>query len=309
MVPRERFSLTRDCLEHIYAFTEIPFEMILVDVGCPKVVAEKLDAWQKKHANLKIVRTPEFVYPYEAKNIGVKHLPADTEWVVFIDSDVMVYPHWLTRLLDAAKETSARVLHPLFLFDHQQEVTIHMADGLAKSFRKGGKDVIQPIMNYVGMRITDVPKLTRKESWFLEFHTFMVRRDLLKEMGDFDPVMLSEDVNWSLRLRENNPDEKIIFEPDSVTKYIAGPPFKNYDLPYFRFRWDSTTVDKSNAFCKKRWPQVMDSYWDSKKRWAAFHSSRVHPLFTVKQQWNKLRIETTELLDRARRKAGRLIGV
>jgi hypothetical protein len=199
------------------------------------------------------------------------------------------------------------VLHPLFLFDHLQEISIHMADGLARKFKKGGKEVIQPVMNYVDMRITDIPKLARKEGEFLEFHMFMVRHDLLRKMGEFEPVMLSEDVHWSMKLRELYPDEKIIFEPESVTKYIAGPPFKKYDLPYFKFRWDPKAVTASNEFCKKRWPQVLPAYWDSKAKWAKFHLSRVSPMFLPKQKWNKLRIETSELWGRATRKAGRLM--
>jgi GT2 family glycosyltransferase len=309
MVPRERFSLTRDCLEHIYSFTEEPFELVLMDLGCPAEMVEKMKAWESSHPNMKIVRTEKYIYPYEAKNIALKHISPDTEWVVFVDSDVMVYPHWLTKMLEAANETGARVIHPLYLFEFQNEVTIHMADGILKPFKRNGKTEYQGVMNLVGMRMTLFPKLVRKESDFLEFHVFMIRRDLLKEMGEFEPISLAEDVNWSLRLHEFKKDEKIIFEPASIIKYIAGPPFKKCDLPYFRFRWSSEAIERSIVFLRKRWPQIMPSYWDGKVKWAYFHAGRVNPLFIPKQQWNRFRNETSQLLVRARRKAGRLMGV
>lgn len=286
IVPRERFSLMETCIEHIYAFTPETFELIVIDPASPPFVSEKLKKWEKRNANCRVIRSERFLYPYEAKNLAVQRLSPETKWVVFVDSDVKVSPHWLTWFLRAGEETGARVIHPLYLIEQKRDTAIHMADGQMQVFPKNGGAVIQPVMNFVGMNICNASSFVRQESTLLEFHTFMVRADLLKEMGDFQFFTLAEDVNFSLRLRGKN--EKIIFEPRSVITYVAGPPFENFDLPYFKFRWDPKVGADSVARLKSRWPSVKAPYWNGKLEWAKFHRSRVSPWFVPRSYGSRL---------------------
>ena len=279
VVPRERYSLTETCIEHIYAHTRESFELIVIDTNSPAWLAERLKKWEKHKPNCRVIRLNRFVYPYEAKNIAVHQLSPQTEWVVFIDSDVKVSPGWLHWFLDAARQTGARVFHPLYLFEQKnQDISIHMADGIIKTSQKNGKTLMQPVMNYVGLNICNASEFVRKESDFIEFHTFMIHRDVLKKIGEFEPITLSEDVHYSFRLREIG--EKIVFEPRAVITYVAGPPFEKYDLPYFKFRWNLAKAEESNRLLINRW-NVLDAYWKGKLEWMRFHRSRISPLFYV----------------------------
>ena len=280
IVPRERHSLILRCVEHIYAFTPQPFNLIVVDPNGPKEISEGLKKWEAKHSNLKVLRSDKFLFPYEAKNWAIENLSPETEWVVFLDNDVMVSPHFLAWMLKAVQETGARVVHPLYLIQQAGgDTSIHMADGVIQKGQKNGKHLIQPIMNFVGMNIANSGKFVRKDSGFLEFHAFMVRRDLLNELGKFEPMTLSEDVHYSLKLLEKG--ERVIFEPNAVITYIAGPPFEKYDLPYYRFRWDPKKGIESSNWLKKRWPNVLEAYWNIKLKWMHFHRQRIEPWFPI----------------------------
>ena len=286
IVPRERFSLTERCIEHIYAFTQEPFELIVIDSNSPKWLGERLKKWESKHKNCRVIRTDRFVYPSEAKNMVVQNLSAETEWVVFVDNDVKVSPHWLTWLLDAARETGARVVHPLYFIEQQGgDLSIHMADGLIRKAQKNGKPVLHPIMNFVGQNIATAANFKRQESGFLEFHTFMIHRDVLKMMGEFETLTLSEDVHYCLRLGEKG--ERIIFEPRSVITYVAGPPFEKYDLPYFRFRWNPAQCQASVKRLTGRWA-VIDGYWGGKIAWSNYHRNRIEPWFPIVGAYSRL---------------------
>ncbi len=303
VVPRERFSLMETAIEHIYAFTQEPFDLIVIDPKSPPFVGEKLKKWEKRNPNCRVIRSERFLYPYEAKNLAVKHLSPETEWVVFVDSDVKVSPHWLSWFLKAAEETGARVLHPLYLIEQKKDTAIHMADGEMKEFKRNGNIIVQPVMNYVGMNICNSANFVRQKSGFLEFHTFMVHREILKEMGDFQPFTLAEDVNFSLRLREKN--EKIIFEPRSVVTYVAGPPFESYDLPYFKFRWDPKVGADSVNRLSRRWP-IKEAYWAGKLEWARFHRSRVSPWFVPLSFGNRLLSKFRAVGSKLKNRAARL---
>ncbi len=281
VVPRESHSFVLQCIEHIYAFTPQTFQLIVIDPNGPKEIAEGLRKWEKQNSNCKVLRSEHFIFPYEAKNWAVKHLSAETEWVVFIDNDVKVSPHWLSSLLSAANETGARVFHPLYLLEVAGGggVSIHMADGTIRKGMKNGTEHIQPVMNYVGLNICNSRNFIRKDSGFLEFHAFMIRRDLLDEMGEFEPVTLSEDVNYSLRLLEKG--ERVIFEPNSVITYVVGPPFEKYDLPYYRFRWDPKMGIDSTNWLKNRWRNVLTEYWTGKVKWMHYHRQRIEPWFPI----------------------------
>ncbi|MBI4357838.1 MAG: glycosyltransferase [Candidatus Omnitrophica bacterium] len=302
IVPRERFSLVKTCVEHIYAHTREPFELFVIDPNSPNWLYEWLKKWERKNSNMHVLRSERFLYPYEAKNMVAKHLRAEIDWVVFLDNDVKVSPHWLTWLLDAARETGVRALHPLYLIEQKGgDLGIHMADGIIRKGKKNGRDVIQPVMNYVGMSISNAAKFHRQESGFVEFHTFMIRRDLLEEMGEFEPLTLSEDVHYSLRLREKG--ERIVFEPRSVVTYVAGPPFEKYDLAYFRFRWKNSVAEASIERLKPRWPAV-DGYWDGKLAWMNYHKNRIEPWFPIVAKYRDLAAQSRTI-----RRIGRLIPI
>lgn len=284
VVPRERFSLIEECIQRIYTHTPEPFQMIIVEASAPKQVARRLREWESTHPNCRVIRAERFLYPYEAKNLVLPHLT--TEWVAFVDSDVMVGPRWLSWLLAAAKETGSRVVHPLYLVEQAGQLKIHMTDGRIKRIQKDGKEWLHPVMGHVTQKVEQARGLLRQESDFLEFHTFFIHCDLLRKMGPFDPFTLAEDVHYSLRLRELK--ERIIFEPRAVITYIAGPPFESYDMPYFRFRWDLKRGRESTEQLRERW-SLTETYCTEKVSWAAYHLSRLSPWFTLFKRWDRVR--------------------
>ena len=282
IVPRERFSLMLNCIEQIYQQTPEPFQMIVVDANAPQQIAERLREWETTHANCQVIRSKRFLYPYEAKNLIVERLA--TDWIAFVDSDVMVGPHWMAHLLAAARETGARIVHPLYLVEQEKKVRIHMTDGKLKRVQKNGKELFHLIMGHVAQEVKETRGLQRQESDFLEFHGFLIHRNVLKKMGPFDPFTLAEDAHYSLKLREFK--ERIIFEPRAVITYVAGPPFERYDMPYFRFRWDLKRARTSAEQLRQRWP-LTDEYCESKFSWVAYHHSRVSPWFSLARRWRR----------------------
>ena len=279
IVPRERFSLTPSCVETIYQHTKEPFQLIVIDANSPEPVAGDLRRWEASHSNCRVIRGDKFLYPYEARNLVLEHLT--TDWIAFVDSDIVVGPSWMTHFLTTARETGVRVVHPLYLVEQGGKVVIHMTDGKLKRIQQNGRERFHLVMGHVTQEVKEAQGLKRQESDFLEFHTFLIHRDLLQKMGPFEPFTLAEDVHYSLKLRELN--EKIIFEPKAVVTYIAGPPFEQYDLPYFRFRWDLKRGKVSVDRLRERWP-LTDAYCDAKISWVEYHLSRVSPSFSLRRQ-------------------------
>ena len=297
VVPRERFSLMERCVKQIYAHTSEPFELIVLDTNSPRCVAQKMKQWEQTHSNCRVIRSEKFLYPYEAKNLACGHIT--TEWAVFVDSDVMVAPDWLTHLLTAARETAARVVHPLYLVEQAGQLKIHMTDGQIKEVNRNGQKKIHLVMGHVAQDVSETRGLARKESDFVEFHTFMIRRDLLREMGPFEETNLAEDVAYSLRLWEKK--EKIVFEPKAVITYVAGPPFERYDLPYFRFRWNLKMARESTDRLKERFP-LTEEYVKGKLSWVAYHHSRISPGFGLARRFRRWSGQMqSRLVERARR--------
>lgn len=59
-VPRERFSCTRESLESIYEYTEIPFKLIYVDGNSPAKVRQYLQD-QAHLKDFQIIRTDYYL--------------------------------------------------------------------------------------------------------------------------------------------------------------------------------------------------------------------------------------------------------
>src|SRR6202158_1434150 len=110
VVPRERFSYSRNSLESLYVNTDLPFRLIYVDGGSPAHIKRYLES-QAKEKGFDLIRTKHYLSPNQARNIGL--CKADTKYIVFLDNDVEIAPGWLWGLVQGAGGTSGWLGGPL----------------------------------------------------------------------------------------------------------------------------------------------------------------------------------------------------
>ena len=73
----------------------------------------------------------------EARGLALPH--ADTEYVCFVDNDVVVTHGWLNRLLRCADETEAWAVGPLCFNGNPADGLIHTAGGEARIVEEHGR--------------------------------------------------------------------------------------------------------------------------------------------------------------------------
>src|SRR4030095_61230 len=86
------------------------------------------------------LRTAHPLSPVEARALALPHV--DTEYVCFIDNDVLVTPGWLDRLVRCADETEAWAVGPLYCNENPALGRIHMAGGQAHVVEEDGRGAL-----------------------------------------------------------------------------------------------------------------------------------------------------------------------
>ncbi|MDQ3753161.1 MAG: glycosyltransferase family 2 protein, partial [Acidobacteriota bacterium] len=151
VVPRERFSYAARSLENIYENTEFPFNLIYVDGGSPPQVSRYLEETSRRRG-FKLIRTEHYLSPNKARNLGLRHV--ETEYVVFIDNDVVVKPGWLAALVRCAEETGAWIVGPLYFIGELKRQVIHMAGGTISIREEQGKRFLYEDHRFAGKRLS-----------------------------------------------------------------------------------------------------------------------------------------------------------
>ena len=269
VVPRERFSYTRESLESIYQHTKHPFELIYVDGNSPEKTQKYL-AEQAKAKQFKLIRTENYLAPNQARNIGLKH--AETEYIVFVDNDIHVAPGWLEKLVNCAEEESATVVCPLVCIGKNLHSKIHLAGGEAHIFLEVKNDKKRRKVHekhyFVNRSVAEVKdQLQRRECEFAEFHCMLVRRNIFDTIGLLDEKFLSTREHIDFSMSVTNTGGKIYCEPDSVTTYVPDSGFEWSDLTYFMLRWsDAWEVASLEHFMDKWDLHKKDKYFKKRYR-------------------------------------------
>lgn len=98
-------SHTRACLESIAACTPLPHEVILVDNGSTDDTAQFLQAWQKQHPELRVVRNVRNHGFAGGNNQGLAL--ATGRNVVLLNNDTIVTAGWLEGFLETVRQHPA----------------------------------------------------------------------------------------------------------------------------------------------------------------------------------------------------------
>lgn len=273
---RERFGMTEESLADLRAKTP-GARVVYVDGNSPKQTAAFLRA-QAEAGHIELLRKERFLTPNQARNLGAG--VADTDYLVFVDNDVLFTEGWLDRLTACADETGADVVAPLTCQGLPAHQEIHHAGGdyaeggdmagfFAQDPAKGRQ--FEEVMHGHAEKVADWGgRLQRQETGMSEFHCALVRRSTFEKLGGLDEGMLStkEHIDFCMAVREAG--GTVWFEPTSVITYVfpcRARPMTPEDWPFFSLRWSNAYGERSlDHFIAKWGLRPNPNYVDRKKQ-------------------------------------------
>lgn len=288
VVPRERFSYTRESLESIYKFTDYPFELIYVDGGSPTHIQHYLEE-QSRQENFKLIRTNYYLSPNRARNIGLQQV--NTKYVVFIDNDVVVAPSWLEKMVQCAETTGATVVTPLTGEGLPLHKRVHCAGGEARLVSKeegmNAKRYIHSRLHYRGQRLEKVrSKLQRQTTELAEFHCMMVRTEIFQQIGFLDEAIMNTKEHADFCINVAQAGGTIYLEPDSLVTYVPGLTFDRSDLHFYMLRWSDAWGTESLKRLRDKWNLTNDEHGDGYLIWRR-KLAIIRPLMIKLPFWQK----------------------
>ena len=279
VVPRERFSLTKLCLERLYAVTPAPFALVYVDGGSPRRIKRYLED-QAKQRGFLLVRTDRYLSPNEARNLGLRYV--NSKYVVFIDNDVLVSPGWLEALVRCAEETEAWLVGPLYCFGTPEFTIVHMAGGTANIEQREGRRNLVERHHLPGKRLAAVrADLHRTPCELVEFHCILARTDVFERIGPIDEGFPSDFEHIDLCLSVREAGGAIYLEPSALVNWVTPPPLAWSDLPYFMLRWSDAWNRASLRHFREKWQMTED---DPNRHYAfvtQYRRRALRPLWTL----------------------------
>ncbi|MEO0377807.1 MAG: glycosyltransferase family 2 protein, partial [Cyanobacteria bacterium P01_A01_bin.17] len=235
--------------------------------------------------------------PNQARNVGLRYVldHTDSQYVVFIENDVVVKRGWLTRLVNCAAETNASVVGPLTCIGNPAHQVIHNAGGQCyiKTDVKNGqaRRRIKQSAYLTGRAVADVrDQLHRTPCDYVEFHCMLVRTDTFAMTGLLDEGMLAtrEHIDFCFMVAQtggeiyNEREAVVTTDTLGLASNKAGlmswfgqlklPDFQWSDLPYFMLRWSDRWDRASLDHLRQKWNLTEDKYFT--KRYAGLGSRR-----------------------------------
>lgn len=263
VVPRERFSYAPTSLESLYEQTQLPFKLVYIDGNSPSKLKRYLEA-QSRLKGFQLIRTEHYLYPNQARNLGIQQV--DTPYLVFVDNDVVVSPGWLTALVTCAEETGAAIVGPLMCQHEPIHQEVHFAGGESHIWvDQLGRRRLREKMLHQGKRVAEIRRhLQRTPTELAEFHCVLVRRSLFDQIGLLDEAMLNtkEHLDFCMTVREAG--GTVYFEPDALVTYVPGPPQEWADVHYYMLRWSNQWTLASLHRLRDKWNLAEDGYFQSK---------------------------------------------
>ncbi len=282
VVPRERFSCTRESLESLYEHTEFPFKLVYVDGGSPSHVQRYLEAQSREKA-FHLIRTEHYLSPNRSRNIGLRYV--DTKYFVFIDNDVIVTPGWLKRLVQCAEETGAAVVGPLTCIGTPLHEMIHNPGGSTHIAEEQVGDTIRRRIyqksHFSNRRVDQMrDRLQRTQCDYAEFHCMLVRTSILEHTGPLDEGLLSTREHLDFCMLVTRAGGTVYCEREVVVTYVPGPPLQWSDLPFFMLRWSDAWDLASLKHFRTKWNLTEDKYFQKRYQQLGFrrHKTIVKPL-------------------------------
>ena len=236
---------TQRCIESLFLHTNVPFEIIVVDMGGSEDIAQWLAAMQNHHREIIVINNLTNIGTTKGRNQGVQ--AARGQYIVFLDNDVEVTPDWLTPLLACAESDKDRGACGSKIISPKGDVMC--AAPLIKSHYVNG-ELVETGLEFTQRLQYDALEVNKQEevAWY-PTTCLLLKRDFLTKIGGFDEqlFMCEEDKDLSFSIKHLG--YKIMYVPTSTVYHhhhldngAYGQIRRNLkvilnDIKYFQAKW------------------------------------------------------------------------
>jgi GT2 family glycosyltransferase/MoaA/NifB/PqqE/SkfB family radical SAM enzyme len=226
---KNQWGYTKLCLDSIVRYTDIPFELIVVDNGSETSAMDRLKKWRGNNpkVGLKYVRSEKNLGFAKGCNEGIKLTRGD--FVVILNNDTLVTPGWLAGLLKPlAIDEGVGITGPMSNFVSGSQ----MVDNSPLHFPDPDKVDFGRLAAYSG-EFRNSYKETYGETDCIIGLCMAMRRGMIETIGGFDGRFYPgnfEDDDFSIRTRLAG--YKLLICRDTFIYHFGSRTFANERIDY-----------------------------------------------------------------------------
>ncbi len=253
---REGHGLALPALDHLLAHTPPGTPLLYLDIASPPPIRAQLER-RAAERGFTLLRFEASTWPSQTRAAAIEHIA--TDYVVFMENDVLVAPGWLDALVRCADETGAGLVGPLYLEGGGAEpITIHMAGGtLARRSTPQG-DALDEAHRLMHAPLSTASQCMRAECDFVEFHCLLARREMFDRGVSLHRGVGCVHDHIDLALQVTALGLAIWLEPQAKVLQLRDGDYLLSDLPHLRWRWNEDDVEASIARFCALWNVVPD---------------------------------------------------
>lgn len=210
-----QISMNKIFLKYIERYTDVPYELIVVDNNSSDGSA---DFFEKNGA--KVIRNKKNMCYACSMNLGVQYAKYDI--VVFANNDVIVSPNWASRLIDVMEKYDFDVVSPVGIEVLGKDLKrkwkrVRLLFGLGilpfvKSFQIIGSFKLM-YGNWENF-LKKYDKLKIKPG--ISGNFVLIKKEKFKEIGGFDPEIPASDWDIFVKFSKANAEGKNFITPQLV---------------------------------------------------------------------------------------------
>ena len=252
-------TYVKDCLESLLTCTQdCPYHLYIIDDASDQHTAEFLEQQAAAHAHISVLRLPQNQGFVRACNLGIAQGAAP--YVVLVNSDVIVTPGWLSRLVHCA-ESDPRIAAVNPLTNRATHLDIPLVPGA----------------NFYGMDAVLAQHSPRHYPDVVTGVGFclLLRRAALDQVGVFDEIYgqgYCEDSDLCMRLvahgyRTVVADDVYVYHKGSASFLDRGTRYR-HNREIFDARWAAEYQRQFRAFRQRNPLQPVRDLFQIPHRWA-----------------------------------------
>ena len=269
IVPRESFSVTRRCLEHVVQAVAPGMPVVCVDGGSPRLVRRSLEQVARAY-DFTLLRSDRFLTPNEARNLALSAVT--TEFVLFIDYETILPRGAIAALEGCARRTGASIVGPVYTERGAEGDVVHMAGGDDHIAEVGARRAFVDTHSHAGEPTADLPALVSGPTEQVEFHCMLVRRDVFDTLGGLDEALVSLREHSDLCLEVRQRGGTVWLEPSVRVVYERPRWPRLADRAYWLVRWSDEWNRSSLDHFTRKWGLADDDpAIDGALAWATMH--------------------------------------